>query len=232
MDTHSEEIQQVIEDISIIRRTITRIDKERSFGHDTKPYMLNVNYVSHLIAFIFAAAVVVFEFFSNNLGTDQVLASVDNAPLRYLGMANIGLILVLLIGGLYFIVNREAKNSDKDIAQFIAKNFSYLKNLSLVSDVSVKFGVVSLIILGKQPQWLAVLFFLFLADYLIKGTFFYLPLAISITCGILCFICAAIQFSSGSPLLIWPMLAVALISGYALKNIKAQHKAVRDNNHD
>jgi len=58
---------------------------------------------------------------------------------------------------------------------YIVRNFIYIKNLSLISDLLMKFIALSLAILAGKPEWIAPLLAAFTGDYLLQNRFFTLP---------------------------------------------------------
>jgi hypothetical protein len=128
--------------------------------------------------------------------------------------------IILLLAILYLSVFAAARKSGKDFNTYAAKNFSYLKNMSFVSDLLVKYVVITLLILAGQPEWVSPICTLFVGDYLVQGRFFTLPLRLSLTSGILCILGAGFQAYIGSPLLTWPALAALIASSASLWHLQ------------
>ena len=116
------------------------------------------------------------------------------------------MMLLLLLSCLYFTVWRAARKEGEDFTGYAARNFRYLRNLSFLSDLLIKFVVLALLIMAPKPEWIGPMLLAFTADYLIQGRFFVLPPAISLPAALVCLGLAVYQFSLGSTVLILPLV--------------------------
>ncbi|MFZ5028785.1 hypothetical protein, partial [Klebsiella pneumoniae] len=87
-------------------------------------------------------------FFANNEMSYALAASKWDRNLGVEGLAEVALCMPFLLAALYFVVWRSAKHADRDLGEFLAKNFQYLRNLNFLSDLFVKFVVLSLAVLS------------------------------------------------------------------------------------
>jgi hypothetical protein len=125
----------------------------------------------------------------------------------------VGVTLAVFVMCLYFIVWRSSRASEQEFSGYVAKNFRYLRSLSLVADLLVKFIVFSLVMLAPRPEWIAPLLVVFIADYLIQGRFFHFPVKVSLAMGLGCLLIAAFMYFYPMILLLWPLLLFVVIGG-------------------
>ena len=102
---------------------------------------------------------------------------------RYLAIGMIFAILVVSVGLLYLLLWRTARKDGEALAGYLSRNFSYLQGFGFLSDLFVKFVLVSILFLAERPDWISALLVIFTGDYLIQGRFFCLPLRMSLVWG-------------------------------------------------
>lgn len=207
MIQNTESIHQAIEDISMIRRVLESAQKGTFHSQYLQGITFKVNFIIQLVALIGCAGLFLIEVFSSLSVTQILLATQYERELQIYSVGCMAYALAVLLGTLYFILWRASKYSSLNLESFILKNFSYLKNLSLFMDLLVKLCVTTLLLLAQKPEWIAPIFLLFTADYLIQGRFFTLPLKVGFGLGVVCLIAAFIQYSLHSATFIWPILA-------------------------
>ncbi len=224
MSEQKEHIQQAIEDLATIRRAIQKAES----GETANPIVLAVTLQTHLLlqslAFIFALLILVVEFFSNHGNTASILLSAHHENLRIFGLIQTAFLLCVLVFSLYFIVRRAARQSDRDFQHFLSRNFVYLRNLSFLSDLLVKYAVFAALILAKKPEWIAPMFFIFTGDYLLQGRFFRLPVSYGLMLALLSFFGGILQFQYDSPFLFWPVANIALISAISISCVLGERR--------
>lgn len=209
MDSNST-VQQAVRDLAMIKRAIERVEGEEQ-PVQARRSAIQAKLFVHYISLFFALVLVAVElFFDHNLTRSMLVLS------RFweegvIGIAQVGATLVVFVMCLYFIVWRSSRHSGQGFAQYVAKNFRYLRSLSLVADLLVKFIVFSLVMLAPRPEWIAPLLSIFIADYLIQGRFFHFPVKLSLGLGLLCIAVAAGLYFYPSALLIWPLSMFVLI---------------------
>ena len=203
MTVQPEFIQRAIEDLATVRKAIEAGGGDEQTGRSQAS--LGANLILQITALIGAAIILVAELFTQNFTSQVLQLSAVDRDLRVSSICMIGFVLAIMVGALYFVVYRASRASQRDFSRFIGRNFSYLKNLSFLCDLLVKFAILSLLIHVRQPQWVAPLLFLFTGDYLIQGRFFTLPLRLSLVLGVVCLAASAAQAYLGSSLLLWPL---------------------------
>ena len=205
MEANPENVQQAIRDLATIRRAVERTTD----AVDPKVSLITIetNLILQLAAVVIAAVFFIIELTTGHKNTTMMLISANNPELRLIGIIEVALALILLCTTLYFIVYRAAKESSREFHDYLAKNFIYLKNMSFLSDLFVKFTIFSLLIAAGKPAWVSPVLLLFIGDYLIQGRFFTLPTKEGLLLGIFCVAAASLQMVNGSALLIWPLLA-------------------------
>ncbi|MFH1434467.1 MAG: hypothetical protein ABIJ56_02005 [Pseudomonadota bacterium] len=208
-------IQRAVSDLAMIRKAI-----ERARG-DVKPEKaywpaMRAKMMVQSISLVFALAILLAELGGGHALTHAMMVLSPIWDQAILGVATVGVILALLALSFYFIVWRSARHSDQDMARFIADNFQYLRSLSLLADLLVKFIVFSLLILAPRPEWIAPLLMVFTADYMLQGRYFNLPIKASLALGVLCIAGAAAMYLTGTTLLVWPLALFAAVNALSL----------------
>lgn len=216
-------IQQAIDDLATIKRAIEKAES----GSEKRKRTIGSSFTTHFFIQVFVSIICLMLLLTELLGdfihTRIFLASAQNQELMEYGLISTGATLISGILFLYALVIASAQKANEDYNVFIAKNFSYLKNLSFSSDLLVKYIVFTIVILAKQPQWIAPLFFLFTADYLFQGRFFQLPIKISLTAGALCIAGMLAQALMHSPTIAWPIATFALLSATSAFYIRKEN---------
>lgn len=175
-------------------------------------------------ALVFALVCIIVELVTGHGTTQQFMESANNNELKTVGLIQVAMMIGVLCATLYFFVFRAAKRSNRDFNSYVARNFSYLKNLSFLSDLLVKFVVFSAIVIAGKPEWVAPCFMLFIGDYLIQGRFFTISLNLSLILGVISILGAAVMVWLGSTLLLWPLLTFAIATGLSFAQLIAIRK--------
>lgn len=186
---------------------------------------LGANGIVLSTSLLLAVVGIIAELISNHGNSKQFIESAQFPNLQVFGLVQIFGILTVLCGALYFFVYRAAKRSNRDFNEYVARNFTYLKNLSFVSDLVVKFAMISVVVLAERPEWVAPLCMLFVGDYLIQGRLFTISLNWAFVLGAVCMLAAVAMVCFNSTLLIWPFIAYAIAAGLSLVQIASLKKA-------
>lgn len=209
-------IQQAIQDVAEIRRAI-----ERSSAQPAKARRaaLTADLLVQAISLACVLFMLLFELLTDHEATEVMLLSAQIPKLGTIGLAMIGLALPLLIMCLYFIVWRSSRHGEQDFSAFVGANFHYLHRLSLVADLVVKFVVLSLLVLGSQPEWIGPVLALFTADYLFQGRFFHFSVRNSLLLGLACLGATAALLLTGTALLAYPLGIFGALNGLSLAGL-------------
>lgn len=220
-------VQSAVSDLAVIRRAI-----EKAGGQDpTIPanrIALDAGLIFQGLCLLIAVALLAYELISGREMTHIMMLSRHDEELGVLGLAQVAMTGVALIMCLYFLAWRGAHHAEQSFNDYVARNFQYLKNLSLVADLLVKFIPLSLLVFAGHSEWIAPLLSLYIADYLIQGRFFSLPTRASLVAGVASVVVAAAQYLTHSAQLLWPLLhfsVVTVISLFFL--ISAKRAALR-----
>ncbi len=216
----SDAVQRAIEDLTIIRKAI---DSSRSHSERTDRALLLSNRVHLLVissALLVAFLLLITELTLDGIHTSTFLASSYDTNIRFAGLLNAALFLLIGSGLVYFIAYRAARRSDMSLENFIALNFEYLRNMSFLSDLFLKFSFFSAIIIAGKPEWVAPLLCVFIADYLVQGRFFVLPLMSSYALAVISFGIAALQISLKSISVGIPLALFCLACIFSLVHLK------------
>jgi hypothetical protein len=220
----NDSIQSAVSDLATIRRAI-----EKAGGQDpsmpANRIAVDAGLIFQGLCLLVAVALLVFELASNREMTEIMRLSANDEELGLIGLAQVVMVGLALVMSIYFLVWRAARHSGQGFDEYMVRNFQYLRNMSLVSDVLVKFIPLSVLVLVGHSEWIAALLSLYIADYLIQGRFFSLPTRVSLVLGIVSVIAAAAQYLTHSAQLLWPLVhfsVVTAISMYFLLNAKRE----------
>jgi hypothetical protein len=222
--TSEDLLQQAVNDLALVRRAIDRASFERGEATErSRRWVSSANFMLQLTALLLSLGLLLFDAFTHLL-TDPLLESAhwSREGQLYL-LVQTGASLPLLVGSAYLIVWLAARRTDEPWADYVARNFQYLRNLSLIGDLFVKFVVLALLVEARHPEWIAALLTLYLGDYLVQGRFFVLPLRLGLTLGLTAMGLALSQLWLGSASLVWP-LAIA----FAISTASASYVFLRD----
>lgn len=217
------DIQNALADIALIRRTLNQADQDQM---DTRlvGVTLDANLLLQTLIFVSALALFLVEIVSDNAIIQTLMAAGQVDDLRHFGIGLMGFILVGLLITLYFVLWRAALHNGESIQSYITRNFKYVKNLSLISDLLMKFITISLLMLAGKAEWIAPVLMAFTGDYLLQGRFFTLPTKTSAVLGIGCLVAAFAQFASNSHALLMPLGVFTLIAGMSLARIAIRYQ--------
>ena len=220
MSVETEDLRQAMDDLRMIRRAV-----ELTSGESAKTSKRAVSPIIFLhVALLAAVLVLFFGEAASGATTGALLASATDVQLRTLGLLNLFWLTICFAVLFYAIAWFGARAEDEDFTVYLAKNFSYLKNLSQLSDLAVKFSAIALVIVAAHPQFVAPLLTLFLGDYLFSGRLFVLPPKLAIISGAVCFCAAIAQFICRSPSAIYPLGFAAALLCVSLLQLTAKYK--------
>lgn len=221
MEIQRDDVQKTMEDIALIKRLISSDDATHDGHWGWSLVTAKVNLLLQLMALGAAVGLLWGEFKSNFLISREFIYVIGNHNGKFIAFWQVGLFLAVAVAVVYFMVYCASKRNKQEFVEYVAKNFTYLKNFSLLSDMFVKFTMFTLLIYADRPHWTFPLFFIFIADYLFQGRVFTLPTALAMVLGVVYLVFGAIQFFVGSWLVIWPLLGFimvcALSVGYCYK---------------
>ena len=214
MNQH-DSIQSAVNDLATIRRAI-----DKAGGQDpaipANRIALEAGLIFQGLCLLIALALLAYELISDRDMTHIMLLSGRDAEIGVLGLGQVALVGLTLVMCLYFLAWRGARHADQSFHDYVARNFMYLKNLSLVSDLLVKFIPLSLLVLGGHSEWVAPLLSLYIADYLVQGRFFSFPTRASLVFGVVSFVAAGGQYLTSSAQLLWPLVHFSVITALSL----------------
>lgn len=222
------DVQKALADIALIRRSLDQSEQD-PLDSRLVGVTLEANLVLQALAFISALLLVALEIFSGHAITHTLMIGGQIDEFRRFGIGIMAFILVGLLVALYFVLWRAALHSGESVSAYITRNFRYVRNLSLVSDLLMKFITLALVLLADRPEWVAPVLLAFTGDYLLQGRFFTFPTRTSVVLGLACVAGAIAQFASQSPSLLIPLGAFAFIAGLSTARLalrQQQQKAL------
>ncbi len=167
------------------------------------------------------------EILSSGSLTEVLMVSSTSIELRNSGLVIMGLNLVGLLVLFYFIVWRAARHNGEEINAYIGRNFRYMRNLSLVSDLLIKYIMLALVVLAGRPEWFGPLLVAFTGDYLLQQRFFTLPTRTSVIAGMACILVAFALFFTETNHLGIPLAIFSLINGISVARLLMRYKSLR-----
>jgi hypothetical protein len=210
-----ESLQSAVNDLATIRRAI-----EKAEGQDPSipahRIAVDAGLIFQGLCLLVALALLAFELVSDREMTQTMMLSVRDQELGLLGLAQVAMTGLTLVMCIYFLAWRAARHSGQTFDDYLARNFQYLKNLSLVSDLLVKFIPLSLLVLGAHSEWIAPLLSLYIADYLVQGRFFSFPTRASLVFGVVSVMAAGTQYLAHSAQLLWPLVHFSVVTAMSL----------------
>lgn len=208
-------IQSAVNDLATIRRAIEKAGAQDS-AVPANRIAIDAGLIFQGLCLLISCGLIAFELSSDRDMTRIMMFSVNDQELGLLGLAQVAFIALTLVMCIYFLVWRAAYHSEQNFQDYLVRNFQYLRNLSLVSDLLVKFVPLSLLVIGGHPEWIAPLLSLYIADYLVQGRFFSLPTRASLLFGMASVIAAATQYLTGSTQLLWPLLHFSTVAAVSM----------------
>ena len=201
-------IKNAVNDLVVIRRAIEKAGNQDT-GVPPNAFAVDAGLLFQGICLLITAALIVFELVSSGSMTSIMMMSANNTEFGLLGLMQVAMVMVTLLMCLYFIVWRASRHSGQSFQDYIIRNFQYLRNLSLISDLLTKLIPLSLVVLAGHPEWVAPLLSLYIADYLVQGRFFSMSARVSLVLGMLALGAAIGQYLLHSANLLWPLLLFA-----------------------
>ncbi len=208
-------IQRAVNDLAVIRRAIEKAG-DQDMGVPPNALAVDAGLVVQGLCLLIAAALIVFELISSGEMTSIMMISARDTEIGLLGLAQVAFVGVTLLMCLYFIVWRASRHSGQSFQDYLARNFQYLRNLSLVSDLLTKLIPLSLLVLAGHPEWVAPLLCLYVADYLVQGRFFSMSTRVSLLLGVAALAVAVSQYLLHSSNLLWPLILFACATAVSL----------------
>lgn len=193
-----------INDLAYVQRLLKKIENNE-FSMPLNRFAVAINIFFQALCLVIAVFLAGYELVTDGQITASMLLSAQDSELGSLGIRTVLIILFALVVVFYYLVWRASVVAKRDFNMYLEANFKFLKNLSLVSDLLVKFVSLSLLVLTGQAQYVSLLLILFIGDYLIQGRYFNLPFKISAFAGVLSFILCLTLFYFKKPDLIYPV---------------------------
>lgn len=220
-------IQSAVSDLAIIRRAI-----DKAAGRDpsipTQTTAMDAGFIIQGVCLLIVVALLAFELLSGREMTEIMMLSATDSELGWLGLLQVALACLTLLMCVYFLAWRAAHHSGQNFNDYLLRNFQYLRNLSFVSDLLVKFIPLSFVVLAGSPQWVAPLLSLYIADYLFQGRFFTLSTRVSLLLAGASLLAAAVQYFGHSVQLLWPLVHFLVVSAASIIYLfDARREAVR-----
>lgn len=213
------QVQPSIQDLVLVQKLLANVENNK-FSAPLGSRAVRISLFFQFALFVFSILLMC----DSNSITEVVIDAAHDTEMAMLGLGSVLVLLAMILICFYYLVWNASAENGQTLSDFIEVNFRYLKNLSLVSDLLLKFFIAGLFVLNGQGQVIPVLCVLFIADYLIQGRYFSLPLKSSLMTGIICVIAAAAAYllkwnNFFIPLGIFAIVSLASIA-YLFKTFK------------
>lgn len=218
-----DDIQQAINSIALIRQVISQADAGNP-NAKLSGITLDANLLVQLCVFFIVLALGLLELFTSGAMTETLGSGHQNLELKFFGIGLMAFIIVGLVLVLYFVVWRAARHNGEEPGAYIRRNFLYMYQLSLVSDLLMKFICLALLLLADKALWIAPVLLAFTADYLFQARLFTLPSKVAAALGVLCLSLAAYQFYVGSGSLLLPLLTFSAVAGLSAGRLVLRYR--------
>lgn len=224
MSIQIDNVQQAVRNLADIRRAISRAEVDS--GKSGLPPRSDLHLMLHIVLFALAGGLLALELVHSPTPTQVLYLSHFSWTARFIWVGSIALCVVGLVVALYVAVWRAARRSEELFEDFIARNFVYLRNLSFLSDLYMKFVLLSVVILAGRPDWVSSLLIMCIGDYLLQGRVFVLPWRLAFCLGVLCFLFGGVQLLFLQGTLWYALIAFLIVTGTSLSFIaKARREA-------
>jgi len=203
-------LEKALEDINFLKSFIE--NKQRPNRKD-----LNMNVIINTIGLLFSGYILFVDFNDPNI-VSNVLHSANNS--QEFGLNLIFFILSILVIGLLFsgyFIWKKSKLKNTNLNDYINVAIPYMRIEIFLSDLIIKFLILSIFIASKNSQLLGAVFVIFIVDYLLRNSYFTLTKSIRlISAAILVFISAKLIVSNSAsltlPLMIFIILNITSIA--------------------
>jgi len=203
-------LEKALEDINFLKSFIE--NKQRPNRKD-----LNMNIIINAIGLLFSSYILFVDFNDPNI-INNVLHSANNS--QEFGLNLIFFILSVLIIGLLFsgyFIWKKSQLKNTNLNDYINVAIPYMRIEIFLSDLIIKFLILSVFIASKNSQLLASVFVIFIVDYLLRNSYFALTKSIRlISAAVLIFISAKLILANSAsltlPLIIFITLNLASIA--------------------
>ena len=218
MSDFNKEVQSALSDIKLIKNII---QKNRS---GLGIMSIKTSLVLQISALVISLVLLVGELISDMKISEFLLLTQKYTDLRLYTIGQIAILLFLCTIGIYFVVWRATNHNKKNFETDIEIDFKYIKNLSFLSDLMIKFSTISLLIMTGNGVWLTPFLLLCIGDYLIQGRLFIFKTRWSILLALFCFVVAFAQYwyhvySLLIPIILFEIICISsIINLIGLKN--------------
>lgn len=202
-------LSQAIEDLAVIRRAVEAANPQSSLvmSDETRQAQL----LLHVPVLITAGLFLVADLFDQRI-TAFMSAMKYDTEFMGIGLALMAGYLALICVASFFILVRAAQKSEEALPDYVARNFRALRNISVGSDLLVKFVSLALVIFAGHTEWVAPLLFVFSGDHLLQGRLISLPVRAAIPVGVAMMAAGVAQFYFRSGNLTYPLAAFCLVT--------------------
>jgi len=196
LQVNNREINEALGDIEAIRQIIDR---------KVSPSGLRIEASVTALLLVVSLLFLAIEVISGGAITRDFLASAHDEELRYKGLLSLVTALAILVFGIYWLAWRRSREAQQSLKRLLNKQLPGLRLESFLSDLVLKFAILSLLVLIRRPDLVNVALLVYSADYVLQGRFFRIPDVLRFSLGVGLYILGAVSFIKG-----WAALSLSL----------------------
>jgi hypothetical protein len=194
------EINYALSDIELIRQIVDGDKKNRSKSE------LRTEAAILLVLLAVNICFLAFEYTFTPSLSDSFMSLKGSREIQVEGIAELFVALLIVAAGLYYLAFRRAKELESSLGRTLKRSLTSLQLQSILPDLSLKFTLLCIVILGDYPELIGSMLVAFVADWILQGRFFRLAIVVRTVAGLGAIVCAigmaVINFYSITPALI------------------------------
>lgn len=210
----NQNVEQAKDDLAYIRKALETFQRKNQTKLQIKGGVAIHCFLTSIVLLLIGIELV-----TNNQITNYLSVIRYDQELKIFTIAYISTLTALILGLAYLYLTKLAKSNSQPVSEFFAKNFSYLSNISLASDLAVKLVLLSVLILIDKSNWIIPALFLFLGDFLVQGKVFNFSIKSGFGLAVICFVMSGLSLAIELNSLLLPFCAFALLSGISAWNL-------------
>jgi hypothetical protein len=218
-------LKNSLNDLAFVQRLLKKVEGQE-FSMPLNKFAIEVSLFFQSFCLVLALLLVWSELATSGQITSSIIIAAKDTELGLLGMNTVLIILFGLVVIFYYLAWRASVSAGRNFNTYMEVNFKFLKNLSLFSDLIVKFSVFYLLVMAGLTQFVSVLLVIFIADDLIQGRYFNLPLKNSMMAGTLSYLIGFILYYFKIPTVIYPLILFSMMTFFSLMNLFKMRRLV------
>lgn len=213
MDDQAAAIRSALKDVAELRRLTSQVS---GLTEPLSSIGLRAHLLVHVICLVLALSLFALEIWFPALSHTVLQGMYQGWRWRFITVGCAAGFLVLLLICLYFITWRSARLSEEEPTAWLERNLLYTHHTAFLSDLFLKFVMISMVIFMNRPDWVSALLIMFTADYLLQRRFFVIPRPWSYVLGVLCMCWGVYVYLIAQGLLVYALPIFVLVTSISL----------------